>query len=99
MGVSILSVHRPDGSRRAIWTDAVAQSFREAGCIPRRASRVEVIEDGPRRGQFHVDFSLLAEHLRRPEFQVCLVKTFDSYSAAVQAEVAWLQIHFLLEVP
>lgn len=65
--------------------------------IPKRASRVEVIEDGPNRSNFHVDFSLLAEHTGDPALAVCLVKTFASYQDAVAAEVRWIEQNWLLK--
>lgn len=55
------------------------------GAIPRRASRVEVVEEGQPVGRFYVDFSPLGE-----SFQFCLLATFDDYQEAVQAEQAWL---------
>jgi hypothetical protein len=65
--------------------------------MPKRASRVEVIEDGPNRSNFHVDFTLLAEQTGDPKLEVCLTKTFESYAAAVAAEVKWIEHNWLLK--
>jgi len=63
------------------------------GAIPRRASRVEVVtQDGPRFGQFFVDFSPLGE-----DYQFCLTRTFDDYGEAVHAEQVWLEQHWVME--
>lgn len=94
--MQLLACYHQDGSKRAIWSDQVAPLFRPADIIPERASRVEVIRAGKRRGEFHVDFSLLAEVTQDPSYAVCLVKTYDSYPAAVAAEVDWLRENFIL---
>lgn len=94
--VKLLSCFRPDGSKRAVWSDMNAQVFRDAGVIPQRASRVEVITEGVHRGRFHVDFTLLAEATGDPTYAACLVTPFDSYTDAVAAEVAWLEKNFVL---
>jgi hypothetical protein len=60
------------------------------GAVPRRASRVEVIQEGPQRGRFFVDFSLLGD-----EYQLCLLSTFDDHDEAVTAERSWLDRHWL----
>ena len=91
----LLKAYRRDGTR-AIWSDQVAPSFRATGVIPQRASRVEVITEGPQRGLFHVDFSLLADATGDDRLRVCLVKPFLSYNAAVAAEVAWLEQNWVL---
>lgn len=56
-----------------------------------------MIPDGPNRGRFHVDLSLLAEIAADPRLQVCLAQTFDSYSAAVAAEVRFIEHNWVLE--
>lgn len=94
--MKLLKAYRPDGSIRAVWSDQVAPAFREAGVIPRRASNVEVIEVGPNRGKFHVDLSRLAAITGNPEHAVCFAETFDSYTAAVAAEVKWLETNWVL---
>lgn len=54
--------------------------------VPRRASRVEVIEEpGPSHGLFHVDFSPLGD-----DYRFCLARTFADYHEAVAAEQDWL---------
>lgn len=89
--------YMPDGTTRAIWNDALGDRERAGGVIPQRASRIEVILEGPRRGQFHVDFSLLAQATRDTGYCVCLVQTFTDYGAANRAEVEWLQQNWVLQ--
>lgn len=86
----------PGGETRQIWHDALADRARSRGVIPQRASRVEVIPDGQQRGRFSVDFSLLADATGDDSYRVCLVQTFDRYSDAVAAEVAWLERNWVL---
>lgn len=86
----------PDGSTRAIWDDAVGGRERHQGVIPQRASRIEVIPDGPKRGLFHVDFTLLAEAVQDDSYRVCLVQTFENYGDANKAEVEWLRKNWVL---
>lgn len=64
------------------------------GAVPRRASRVEVVDDpnSPCYGKFHVDFSPLG-----PEYQFCLRQVFDDYQLAVQAEQEWLAQNWVLK--
>ncbi len=96
MGVKLLKAYRPDGTVRAVWSDQAAPAFRAAGVMPRRASRVEVIEDGPNRGRFHVDLTLLSELTGDPKFAVCLTRAFDSYQEAVAAEVRFIETNWVL---
>ena len=96
MTPQLLKAYRPDGSIRAIWTDKVAPAFREAGAIPHRASNVEVIEVGPNRGKFHVDFSKLADLTGNETYRVCLCQAFDTHGAAVAAEVRWLELNWVI---
>lgn len=93
----ILKVYRPDGTTRAIWSDAIAASLRKHDVIPQRASRVEAITEGPHRGKFHVDLSLLASIAKNAKFEVCLTKTFESYAEAVAAEVKFIELNWVLE--
>lgn len=86
----------PDGSTRAIWDDTQGERERAQGVIPQRASRIEAITEGPKRGQFHVDFSLLAVCTGNDEFRICLVETFKDYGAANRAEVEWLRKNWVL---
>jgi len=96
--VKLLKAYHPDGSTRGVWQDANAGGFRKAGVMPERASRVEVIkESGPNHSNFHVDFTLLAEATGDPKLAVCLVRTFESYTAAVAAEVAWLEQNWVVK--
>lgn len=94
--VRILQSFRPDGTRRAVWSPAVAESFRAAGEIPHRASNVEVVEEGPDRGRFYADFTKLAELENDPSLCICLASTFASHAEAVAAEVRWLEQHWVL---
>lgn len=56
------------------------------GAVPRRASRVEPIQEGPNAGKWMVDMSPLG-----PEFQYSLTKTFDTRREALAAEVEHLE--------
>lgn len=96
-GVRLLKAYRPDGVTRAVWNDSLGPGLRKAGASPRRASRVEVIEDGPHAGRFHVDLSLLADIAGRADFRVCLARVFDGYAEAVAAEVAFIERNWVLE--
>lgn len=97
MSARLLKAYRPDGSTRAVWQDTIGPGLRRAGVMPRRASRVEVIPDGPSRGRFHVDLTLLSEIAGNPKLAVCLTQTFDSYSEAVAAEVRFIEHNWVLE--
>lgn len=94
---TLLKAYRPDGVTRAVWRDHLGPGLRQAGAVPRRASRVEVIEDGPHAGRFHVDLSLLADIAGTDRLRVCLTTTFDGYAAAVAAEVAFIERNWVLE--
>jgi hypothetical protein len=93
--ITILRVYRPDGEVRAVWGRENAPLLRNAQAMPQRASRVEVVEEGRHRGRFYVDFSPLAVVTGRPEYQTCLIATFDSHEEAVAAEVDWLRRNWL----
>lgn len=93
----LLKAYRPDGVTRAVWRDELGPGLRAAGATPRRASRVEVIEDGPHAGRFHVDLSLLADVAGRADLRVCLARVFDGYAEAVAAEVAFIEHNWVLE--
>lgn len=97
MAAQLLRVYGRDGQTRAIWSDRSAALFRATGSRPKRASRVEVIEDGPNSGRFGVDFTLLAEATGNEKYRVCLTKAYDRYDEAVAAEVAWIRDNYLLE--
>lgn len=92
----VVKRYLPDATTRAVWDDSVAPRERAAGVIPQRASRIEVIQDGPQRGKFHVDFSLLAEATGDDSLRLCLVRTFDEYSQANRAEVQWLHDNWVM---
>lgn len=79
------------GDTIAIWNDDRAATARRHGIIPQRASRIEVVQDGPRRGRFYVDFSLLADALGDDSYRVCLSQTYERYDVANAAEVVWLE--------
>lgn len=85
----------PTGEVRAVYDDRFP--FRKAfpQTIPRRASQIEVVEAGSRRGEFCVSFALLAIQTGEASHAVCLVSTFESYDDARRAEVAWLEDNFL----
>lgn len=93
----IVKRYLPDGTTRSVWDDATASREREHGVIPQRASRIEVITEGPQRGLFHVDFSLLADATGDERFRICLRETFEDYAAANRREVEWLHQNWVLE--
>lgn len=86
----------PSGQVRGIYTDEIPLRQILPGVMPQRASRVEVIPEGPHRGKFHVDFTLLAEMTGNDDYRVCLARPFDSYKEAVAAEVEWLRVNYVL---
>jgi hypothetical protein len=97
--MKILKCFRPDGDVRAVWDDSTARGFRAAGVVPRRASRIEVIGEGPAYGLFHVDFSPLADLTGDERYRVCLTRAFESYAEANRAEVEWLTGNWVLGDP
>lgn len=94
--MTLLKAYHADGTVKAVWREEIADNLRDAGAIPQRASRVEVITEGPNRALFHVDFSPLFEITANPTDGVCLTRTFKSYAAAVAAEVAWLEQNWVV---
>ncbi len=92
----IVKRYLPGGETRQVWHDDVGDRDRDQGVLPQRASRIEVIPEGPQRGRFHVDFSLLAEATGDDSYRVCLLQTFDRYSDANAAEVLWLEQNWVL---
>ena len=95
----ILKCFRPNGEIRGIWNDQTGPGFRTHGAIPQRASRVEVIQEGPSRGMFYVDFSPLADITGDDRYRCCLAEVFESYSRAVATEVEWLTKYWVLGEP
>lgn len=87
-------IFAPNGDVRGLWSDHI--DLRRVGLMPARASRVEVILEGPHRGLFHVDFTPLAELTSNPTLAVCLTSPFTSHDAAVQAEQRWLHHAFIM---
>jgi hypothetical protein len=83
----------PNGEMRAIVDDTI--DVRTLGALPRRASRVEVVECGPHRGKYHVDMSLLADISGNDTHRVCLLPTYVRYRDAIAAEIAWLRANWL----
>jgi len=90
MATTMAVRYLPDGSIRSLWHDPLADHRRAQGFVPRRASQVFAIADGPHAGRFAVDFSPLGE-----SFQFCLTETFSRYGDAVKAEQAWLHTHWV----
>lgn len=76
----------PGGQVRKLFDPA----DRDLGALPRRASRVEVIDCGPQRGLFHVDMTPLGS-----DHMYCLLQTHTDYAEAVRAEQAWLQRYWI----
>jgi hypothetical protein len=75
-------MHIRPGRLRMIHHD----DYTPSGAVPRRASRVEPIQDGPDRGKWMVDMSPLG-----PEFQYCLWPPYDTRRAALAAETTHLE--------
>lgn len=96
--MKLLKAYHADGSVRAVWKDEISKSLRAAGATPKRASRVEVVTEGPNATLFYVDFTPLFEITGKASDCVCLCKPFESYSAAVAAEVAWLERNWVTRV-
>jgi hypothetical protein len=79
----------PGGRIRALFDGPL--DFRRLGCLPTRASRVEVVEEpGPARGLFYVDMSLLGE-----DHQVCLWPPRASHADAVADERLYIEKHWI----
>ena len=93
--MEIRKVFLPTGETRAIWTAPVSSTFRQHHVLPKRASRIEVIQEGKSRGLFHVDFSLLADATGNDDFRCCLLTPFASYEEANRAELDWLRKNWL----
>lgn len=87
MAEMLLSVME-DGTIRKLFDSEDRQLF---GAVPKRASNVLVAEDGPRYGQFYVDFTALFE-----DHGFCLLDTFEDYDKAVAAEREWLKQNWIL---
>lgn len=94
---SLLRRYLPDGSIRSLWQDDFAMLNRKQGLKPLRASRVEVIEEGPQAGRFYVDMSPLAIATNNWNYMVCLLPTHERYDAAVAAEQAWIKENWVLK--
>ena len=86
----------PEGEVRALWDEAL-KPRETLGATPHRASRIEVVENGPHRGFFHVDFTPLYEMTDNPKFCVCLSNVFASYETARRWEVEWLRKNYIME--
>jgi len=86
---------KADGSVLAIWDDKMKQ--REVGGRPHRASRIEVVPEGKQATLFCVDFTPLYNMTGKPEYCVCLVQTFLTYTEANHAEVEWLRENYILK--
>jgi hypothetical protein len=78
----------PGGGVRKLFAAVDRQTY--PGLIPQRASRVEVIQEGPLRGRFSVEF------LELPGLTpCCLVETFEDHAAGVRAEQTYLKEQWL----
>ena len=80
----------PGGGLRAIYPDEDRLDLRRLGGVPRRASHVEMIQEGPQRGQWYVDLSPLGE-----PHEACLLETFPNRRSALDAEHNYLLTHWL----
>ena len=95
MSSKLLKRYLPTGETRAIYTDARRHLLRNEEVD--RASLINPIKDGPKRGCFYVDFSLLADATGDDRYRLCLTETFETYTEANQAEVAWLEANYIRE--
>lgn len=86
--------YMPDGSVRGVLSDETVARERKVNALPVRASRVEIAEGT---NMYHVDFSLVAQALNRPEFEICLRHLFETHGDAVKAEVSWLNENYVRE--
>jgi len=86
----------PGGDARGVFDDDLAYLHRNGPAELVRASRVEAVPEGKRKGEFFVDFSPIADFLHDDSKRVCLTKTFATHRAAVSSEVAWLKEQFVL---
>lgn len=86
-----------DGELRAIVQDDldIPDLVASLGVLPDRASSIEIVKEGPKRGHWMVEFSPLANSLGDPFYRCCLVECFRKRSDAIAAEVVWLQENFL----
>lgn len=90
MSKPILIHVRPGGEVRTVHDDNYDFAAAHGQSVPRRASHVEPVPDGPRAGQWFVDFTPLGT-----EFQYCLWPTFVRRDHALAAEVKHLQESWL----
>jgi len=83
-----------EGAILSIWEDhRLPRETHHAN--PHRASRIEVIEEGSKRGLFFVDFEPLFQMTKNPKYLTCLTETFTSYDDARKAEVNWLRENYI----
>lgn len=90
-----------DGELRAILGDDVdSPELCDSLDAPvQRASSIEPIVEGSRRGWWQVDFMPLFKTTGDVQYACCLSQLFSSKAEALLAEVKWLEKHFLgLEV-
>jgi hypothetical protein len=86
-----------DGELRCIVSnDADAPELCELFNAPiQRASSIEPIQDGSKRGWWHVDLTPLFVTTGDVKYACCLLQLFPTRSQALKAEVDWLEVHFL----
>lgn len=89
----VLARYTADGVVRSLWDDRRRPA--EHGMRPVRASRVEVVEEGPFAGCFYTTI-LLAAVTGDPSHEVSLWPPLPSYEESVQRERRWLAIHYIL---
>jgi len=78
----------PDGGVRKLFDREDRELYPDS--IPQRASRVEVIQEGPQRGRFSVEF------LPLPGLTpCCLTRTFEDHAEGVSAEQEYLRRNWL----
>lgn len=84
------------GGVRAVYSDDFSTRKVFPTIIPHRASRIEVIEVGPNRGLFGVDFGPLADITGDERYRDIWLGPFEKYDDARRAEVSWLEENYVL---
>jgi len=79
----------PDGAVKKMFETRDREAY---DAVPRRATSILIVPEGPNAGQFMIDCSPLG-----PGYEFCLLKFFDDYDQAVEYEKAWVTKHWVLK--